>query len=202
MFTFRHVEPPIESLRRARHLLEVSGHGGDVLFAQRMRGILHLLALSNALTKHLNLNADVMTVLTSEVRHDRRFSLAVWAVAALARLETQNQITKLGELLPASEDLRSHGAGRQRGRMKARIIFRDTIDFGIFQSLGDRLHDRVLAYSASVRLQLFFEIRRKLSGQLGESAAPVRLSVKSVASSASNRSVRRALRDNLCPKFR
>ena len=38
--------------------------------AQRMRGILHLLALSNALTKHLNLNADVMTVLTSEVRHD------------------------------------------------------------------------------------------------------------------------------------
>lgn len=142
------------------------------LFAQRMRGILHLLALSNALTKHLNLNADVMTVLPGQIRHLWRFALAVWPVAALARLETQIQITKFGELLPASEELQSHGAGRQRGRVKARIIFRDTIDFGIFQSLGDRLHDRVLAYSGSVSLQLFCEILRKLSRQLGKAPLP------------------------------
>ena len=112
-----------------------------------MRGILHLLALSTALAKHLNLNGDVVSVLPREVRYGGGFSLAVWPVAAFTGLNTQIQITQFGELFPASDELRSGRAGGQRGGVKTRVIFRDAIDFGVFQSLGDRLHECVLARS-------------------------------------------------------
>src|SRR5271154_3453757 len=130
---------PINSLRRwARCLLEIGRDGSDILFAQVVGGILHLLALSNALTKHLNLYGDVVTVLPSEVRNRRRLALAVWPVAALARLNAQIQITEFGKLFPASDKLRSGWAGGQRGRVQACVIFRDGIDFGVFKYLGDR----------------------------------------------------------------
>jgi hypothetical protein len=69
-------------------LLEIVRDGNDVLFAEVMSGDDHLLALPIALAKHLNLNADVVTVLPAQVRYaGNGLALAVWPVAALACLD-------------------------------------------------------------------------------------------------------------------
>jgi hypothetical protein len=111
-FFFHHAFFRLISLHRwTRCLLEIGRDGSDVLFAQVMSGNDHLLALAIALAKHLNLKADVVTVLPAEVWHARNgLSLAVWPVAALACLDAHAQITNFRDLLSAITELRRHRA--------------------------------------------------------------------------------------------
>src|ERR1035438_6631488 len=94
-----------------RCLLEIVRDGKDVLFVEVMSGNEHLLALPIALAKHLNLDADVVTVLSAQVRYaGNGLSLAVWPVAALACLNAHTQITNFCDLLPAGTELFRHRA--------------------------------------------------------------------------------------------
>src|ERR1700690_1827896 len=101
---------PDDSLHRwTRRLFEIVRDGDDVLFAEVMSGNEHLLALPIALAKHLNLNPDVVTVLSAQVRYaGNGLSLAVWPVAALACLDAYTQITNFRDLLPEGTKLFRH----------------------------------------------------------------------------------------------
>src|ERR1019366_3069085 len=104
-----------------RRLFEIVRDRNDVLFGEVMSGNEHLLALAIALAKHLNLNADVVTVLAAQVRHaGNGLSLAVWPVAALACLNAHTQVTNFCDLLPQITELFRHRVRRERNCMKTR----------------------------------------------------------------------------------
>jgi len=136
-------------------LFEIVCDRDDVLFVEVMSGNEHLLALPITLAKHLNLHADVVTVLPAQVRYaGNELSLSVWPVAALACLDPHTQITDFCDLLPAITELFRHGVRGKRNGMKTRVVLRDSVDLVVIQSFGDRLHECVLAMAGSKVPQL------------------------------------------------
>src|ERR1039457_5854560 len=121
-----------------RCLLEIVCDSNDVLFVEVMSGNEHLLALPIALAKHLNLDADVVTVLPTQVWNaGNGLSLAVWPVAALARLDAHTQITHFCDLLSAIAELCRHRARGEGNGMKTRVVLRDSVDLIVIQCFGD-----------------------------------------------------------------
>src|ERR1039458_2920255 len=181
-----------------RRLFEIVRDRNDVLFGEVMSGNEHLLALAIALAKHLNLNADVVTVLPAQVRHAGNWlSLSVWPVAALACLDPHTQIPHFCDLLPAGTELFWHRARGERNGMKTRVVLRDSFDLIVLQSFGDRLHECVLAMARSKVPQLIGQVLCGLSVQPGECAAPVGSSIKPVTASTGNRASCSSLCHNL-----
>ena len=165
-------------------MVEVCRNGGGIFVAEVVSDRSHLAAAAISAPEHLELEFDVMPVLSGEIWNGRCFSGPIGSVTIDATLDTILEIAFGRNVLTAGNQIRRPLSREAESGLDGGVVCGDVLDLLVSQILGDGAHYRILARAGRETSQLLCQIECRLPGQNWESSAAVGSAVVAMAARA------------------